>query len=280
MPRYNTHAYVIKALTNIHPGSGDESYGTVDKVVQRDPADNLPCINSTSLKGALREYFENESGLSGEDVKFIFGEKPNVNNPNRQQAKGNYQFFAANLLSLPVRSTRIPDYKGIPYYNVTSENILNNLLDLCSALNYSNEVLQELKVLKNLEEDQPTIFEGDNPVLLEGIKGKIANDPKPNTTSCKNLIGQHMAITSGIQMKDFGEALPIIARNQLENGESKNLWYEEVLPRETRFYFFLRIPEGENKRFESFEKEILENVIQIGANASVGFGYCTFLKLA
>ena len=50
--------YIITAKTNIHPGSGDTDYGIIDKRVQRDALDKLPCIYSQSIKGSLREYFD------------------------------------------------------------------------------------------------------------------------------------------------------------------------------------------------------------------------------
>ena len=64
--------------------------------------------------------------------------------------------------------------------------------------------------------------------------------------------------------------LPIIARNKLENGESANLWYEQVLPPETMFYTIIQ-EEGDDL------KEALNGqIVQIGANATIGYGYCKF----
>jgi Uncharacterized protein predicted to be involved in DNA repair (RAMP superfamily) len=67
--------------------------------------------------------------------------------------------------------------------------------------------------------------------------------------------------------------LPIIARNVLENGESKNLWYEQVIPAETIFYTFIQSPSG------VLENELDDKIVQIGANATIGYGYCKFTKL-
>ena len=50
--------FVLNFQTNLHAGSGDANYGIIDKLVQREPATNRPIIHSSSLKGALREYFE------------------------------------------------------------------------------------------------------------------------------------------------------------------------------------------------------------------------------
>ena len=64
--------------------------------------------------------------------------------------------------------------------------------------------------------------------------------------------------------------LPIIARNVLENGESKNLWYEQVLPSETVLYTIIQ-EEG-----EELKNALDGKLVQIGANATIGYGYCEF----
>ena len=52
--KYDKAAFLLTALTNLHPGAGSESYGVIDNLVQRDATSDFPTINSTSLKGALR----------------------------------------------------------------------------------------------------------------------------------------------------------------------------------------------------------------------------------
>ena len=64
--------------------------------------------------------------------------------------------------------------------------------------------------------------------------------------------------------------LPIIARNVLENGESKNLWYEQVLPAETVLYTIIQ---EEN---DDLLKALDGKIVQIGAGATIGYGYCKF----
>ena len=65
--------------------------------------------------------------------------------------------------------------------------------------------------------------------------------------------------------------LPVIARNYLENGESKNLWYEELVPHESVFWFMVI---GEEKDVETFHKAVDGKVVQFGGNASLGCGLC------
>ena len=56
----NIRVFKITAKTNLHVGneSGGD-YTIIDKAIQRDPLTGLPCINSSSLKGAINEYCTN-----------------------------------------------------------------------------------------------------------------------------------------------------------------------------------------------------------------------------
>ena len=69
--------------------------------------------------------------------------------------------------------------------------------------------------------------------------------------------------------------LPIIARNVLENGESKNLWYEQVLPAETVLYTIIQ--EENNDLLNALVGD--GKLVQIGANATIGYGYCKFEQI-
>jgi CRISPR-associated protein Cmr4 len=67
--------------------------------------------------------------------------------------------------------------------------------------------------------------------------------------------------------------LPIIARNYLENGESKNLWYEQVLPSMSVLGTIILTDK------ESDLDILKDKIVQIGANSTIGYGYCKFIKL-
>ena len=69
-------------------------------------------------------------------------------------------------------------------------------------------------------------------------------------------------------------SLPVLARNKLENGTSVNLWYEEVVPHKSLFYFIV-IAESVDEQYLSKFKEIVDDqIIQFGGNASIGYGLC------
>jgi CRISPR-associated protein Cmr4 len=71
--------------------------------------------------------------------------------------------------------------------------------------------------------------------------------------------------------------LPVIARNYLENGESKNLWYEQVIPRLSIFWSLCIYSLNKDVLFpELFKDDVL---VQIGANGSIGYGYSSFSQI-
>lgn len=66
--------WFIKAETNLHVGNENtSSVGLIDKEIQRDVLTGIPCINSSSLKGAMNEYATSEANLSPEARLAIFG---------------------------------------------------------------------------------------------------------------------------------------------------------------------------------------------------------------
>jgi CRISPR-associated protein Cmr4 len=97
-------AYLIQCITNLHVGSGDATYGIVDKLVQRDAVYSYPTIHSSSLKGSLREHFENAWVKNDQDITEIFGKK--TNNDDDAQS-GSLNFLNADLVALPVRCSHM-----------------------------------------------------------------------------------------------------------------------------------------------------------------------------
>lgn len=219
----NTHVFFITAKTNLHVGNengGD--FIIVDKAIQRDPLTNLPCINSSSLKGALKEYCCHLTDMKEGAVKKLFGSDKNSKKDDAN--KGEAIFFDAKLLFLPQQD------KDTLFHYVTSDEVIGMMNDRIRLFDPS--------------------FDYKKPAEYGGKEVKLATDSI--STLCDN------------------DNLPIIARNALENGESKNLWYEQVLPAETVLYTIIR--EEGNVLADKLNKKI----VQIGANATIGYGYCKF----
>jgi CRISPR-associated protein Cmr4 len=282
--------FVLNFNTNLHAGSGDANYGIIDKLVQREPSTNRPIIHSSSLKGALREYFEfkepptkdGDKVITSKLVREVFGSHQNDDNMDT----GKCRFLAAYLLSIPVRSN------VIPYFMATSVDVLKELKQEAESTGYilSPELIKEIDAVSGLFpvsgiENGPFVFSsqlGTN-VTLEDWKATVANNVK--VTELEKIAGNNIVVFNSKDFADLCNQLPVIARNQLENGISKNLWYEEVVPRFSRFFQFTLIPDDKDtdpeKPINKFLLELLNknNPFQIGANATIGYGYCKFNTL-
>lgn len=79
--------------------------------------------------------------------------------------------------------------------------------------------------------------------------------------------------------KQAVENLPVIARNHLENGISQNLWYEEVVPHQSEFIVAMQCgSDPNNTSITDFINTIEGELIQVGGNATVGYGLCLFTQ--
>ncbi len=273
--------YSIRAISNLHVGSGEGDFSVVDKMVQRDPITNLPTIHGSGIKGAMREAMEYQVELKNKaegketenpdpGILSIFGADPKRKGGKTQQGQNN--FFDAKLLALPVRSSQHF------YYLATCPSILNNLVEDLEIFDYNWAGLSTIKSLAqiNVQKGIPVYFGvKQNQLRLEDW-GKTEHN---NTaiSSIINQVGNRLALLHDDDMSALSTALPVIARNYLVSGISENLWYEEVVPRESRFYFSISRHE-DNDGVNTFLGE-KNNLLQIGANATVGYGLCQIQKM-
>ena len=249
--------YSIKTLTNMHVGSGDTNYGVIDNLVQKDLNTNLATINTSSLKGALREYFKKDKSL----ISTVFGD---------EKKPGTWRFLSADLISRPLRSNKAP------YFNATSMQVLKNFVNKAIELGVlQKDHWEGFFRVQSVENGHPIVInESYNGAIIEEYDWKADYNAEFCNKVCdslKTLIGDNIVIVND---SDFLQLdLPVIARNHLENGESQNLWYEEIVPYDSRFVFFVLRPENDIENFNKFSSG-LKKPIQIGANASIGYGLC------
>lgn len=271
-----TELYKITTLSNLHVGSGDINFDVIDNQVQRDSITKLPNINSSSLKGAFREHFTSD-GNESNMVKYIFGPE---NNSNDSHQTGAYSFFEAQLLTRPVRS----NVKS--HFNATSKNIIKNLIETIEnfEIEFDNEIKNELeKLLKiDVKKDSPVIFENITNAYLEDSKA-ISNNF--DISKLKEFLGEDLALFDDIELSELD--LPVLARNALENGVSQNLWYEEVVPKKSTFFFCIAKPtnldeKDYEQKIKGFENRFNSegSKLQIGANKSIGYGFTKVQKVS
>jgi len=269
--QFTPELYSLTAMTNMHVGSGKNNYGIIDNLIQRDVVSGHPTINSSSLKGAMREFFSHSTPASL--VEYVFGSDPQ-SDKSKTNKQGAYRFFPAQLLSIPVRCD------VLPFVNVTSPTVIRHFLTLLEVFNITNENENE-NVLKNWLgkfTGEPIHFEeGIDEMTIESTEIKAKRiDNFEGIDKVRNLLGDYPVLVSDEQFSELtgDNHLPVIARNHLENGISQNLWYEQILPRQSRFYFIVLTPDNNTtNKFSQFNEKIKKELIQIGGNASIGYGF-------
>lgn len=263
-----TQFFSISCKSHMHIGSGDSNYGIIDKLIQRDPSNQVPCIFSSSLKGAFREYSKH---FIGENItEDIFG----------KDLKSKIIFHQGFLLSLPVRSNKFP------FLSLTAPVVIQELINQLQLLDDKTHdaLINDLGIFKSKAiAGKAVVFKTNkqNLRIEEFEESTIDNNVEyiiPD--AIKSLFGYNIVL---VDDENFIEAcsdykLPVIARNNLENGQSKNLWYEQIIPRESKFFF--GVSEMPNQNCSDFFNEFeTEKQVQIGANATIGYGNCTISKI-
>jgi len=248
--------YLIQCITNLHVGSGDSEYDIIDKAVQRDPVTKYPTINASSLKGGLREHFEKKWEKASEKVNAVFGKED-----TNDSATGSHIFLNADLIALPVRCTQNQfalsfDKKLADFINAKAQTIIGkNIFSL--GVDGTRDKLYGTNDSNSYAEDyQLTGTEFSNPFNFE-----------------QEIIKEQFATFQTDHFEQLAKNLPVIARNKV--GDDKNLWYEEIVPHQTIFLTFIGTDEENNE----FDTVLTSDLIQIGANASVGYGLCKFYPI-
>lgn len=146
--------------------------------------------------------------------------------------KGSHLFFDAQILFLPVQD------ESNYFHWVTTKSILLAFIERMKliGIEYNGTPEELLIILKSF--------------LAKGYEVEVIENQK------------------FIEYCD-DDNLPIIARNKLDNGESANLWYEQILPQETIFYTMI-LEQGKHTL------DLNNKIVQIGANATIGYGCCKF----
>lgn len=285
--------FFIDALTNMHVGSGDIHYSVVDNMIQRHPVTDIPVIHASSIKGALREYFEPlYGGERSEKIVNLFGGSIKDEDTDKEFSTkpGHLIFFEANLLLLPLRaSNRV-------FYYCTSPSVIKEYLEQLNEFAAPSENFYTLSMwvdgLKLKDDECFCTF--DNTNVSTEIEDYISPPAKRHCNEdtakeIKRLLQvevQDIAIFNDNCFKEICKnSLPVIARNHLEDGRSVNLFYEEILPRRTKLYFTLGLEDVKlekvdlKKLFDEFIIDLtIENrekpkVVQFGGNYSVGYGF-------
>lgn len=244
----------FECITNMHVGSGEENYNIIDNEVERDPVTGFPTINSSGVKGALREFFKSKVApnvLTEEDINNIFGKD------GKDMTQGKVKILSAELIASPARASK----GNAPYYLLcpkTALEELENKMKLFCSFNKGVETIPG-----ELQEERA---EAEGIPLKEVLTLKISPE------------GKKVCL---VKDKDYLDVdLPVMARNALKDGKSDNLWHEEVVPHKSLFYFPVLVSnDGDEIHLKKFLEILNGQIVQFGGNASIGYGLCKIFSI-
>lgn len=248
--------YKIECLTNLHVGSGDINYNIVDNEVEKDQVTGMPIIHASGVKGALRDFAEKELKMNKAEIDKIFGSSGD----SSTSGEGTHKFFDAHLLARPMRVAGSNTLASLPVATVAS---INQFVEFISTFGYDK---LNSATISDINFENAAFLTNAGNISIEG-ETTIKGDDK--LFALKNIIGENYAIAKSFD----GYDLPVIARNALDNGKSKNLWYEEVVPHGSIFYFAV-MSSGEGASLDLDNK-----IIQFGGHSSIGCGFTKITKI-
>lgn len=250
----------LLAETYIHPGTG-QSAGAIDLPVARERVTQYPFIPGSSIKGALRDA----SRGNGLDTDRLFGQQENA---------GQLLISDARLLLLPVRSLTSPYvWLTCPYLIERFRRDMERAgkggaLPKVAPSGDDNALAAGAGDL--FLEERMFALEGKHPEELTAAIGALI----PHDDARTRLSNQLAVVTDKAFAWFAQYALPVQARNCLDDGTKTKLWYEEALPPDTLMYFVV----GERERADGAAGKIAAHLVgrrylQAGGNETVGQGW-------
>ncbi|QTA80261.1 Putative CRISPR type III-B/RAMP module RAMP protein Cmr4 [Desulfonema limicola] len=286
--------------SSIHPGAGD-STGVVDLPIQREIHTQLPIIQGSELKGALREYFEKKYSQNNTEVNLIFGKPSDSLGTGAGGALG---FSMSKIVLFPLASL-----KGVFAY-VTCPMCLESLRQDMNSTASTNLAGSGLDNIPLPGENTALVPKGSDSVSINGkivlsefpfdciendnlgtiakwLSERLPGDNKyfkdKLYKKTGNKIQSNLVLIQDDIFKDLLQIkTEVVHRNVLDDkGISKNLWTEENLPADTLLFSMLYAadPYEESEKIKTaadvagyLENEKLSSFI-IGGNQTVGRGW-------
>jgi CRISPR-associated protein Cmr4 len=291
----------------LHAGVGSD-LGIVDLPIQRERHTNFPKVEGSSLKGAIREAFEDtlsQSFLDKQMIHRLFGyddaEKDGQVNAafknDQGQFAGALAFTDARLLLFPVKSM-----KGI-FAWITCPAVIQKLVADCKIAHLDTNFKipeQNQRTTKSvvnidenhviLEESTITAVKNENvDKLAVWLSDHIIKDE--SRVYWKTKIQNSLLVVSDDEFRDFVTmSTEVITRTKINNETGTvatgALFTEEFLPADSILYSLLMISplyspdkgtwkdllaKDQVSKAEEFMKQI-PGVIQLGGDATIGKG--------
>lgn len=253
--------------TPLHIGSG-HSVGIVDLPILRERATDFPIIPGSALKGVLADLYvsrgDGQTPELSDEGKRLFGE---------QNRRGAVLIGESRLLAFPVRSAKQAfawltspltlARHGIPFDMTMGENEVLAADTLCVE---KTAIFEEYRL--NWKDPVP----GET---VEALRGRC------EVPLWKDSLASRLAVVSDTLFQYFAKnACEIAQHNQIDDVsgivKQGHLFAQENVPSETLFVGQWMADSEEPLRQLRDRVEQEDNLLQVGADATTGLGWCAF----
>lgn len=253
--------------TPLHIGSG-HSVGIVDLPILRERATDFPIIPGSALKGVLADLYvsrgDGQAPELSDEGKRLFGE---------QNRRGAVLIGESRLLAFPVRSAKqafawltspltLARHR-IPFKGTMGENEVLAADTLCVE---KTAIFEEYRL--NWKDPVP----GET---VEALRGRC------EVPLWKDSLASRLAVVSDTLFQYFAKnACEIAQHNQIDDVsgivKQGHLFAQENVPSETLFVGQWMADSEEPLRQLRDRVEQEDNLLQVGADATTGLGWCAF----
>lgn len=253
--------------TPLHIGSG-HSVGIVDLPILRERATDFPIIPGSALKGVLADLYvsrgDGQAPELSDEGKRLFGE---------QNRRGAVLIGESRLLAFPVRSAKQAfawltspltlARHEIPFKGTMGENEVLAADTLCVE---KTAIFEEYRL--NWKDPVP----GET---VEALRGRC------KVPLWKDSLASRLAVVSDTLFQYFAKnACEIAQHNQIDDVsgivKQGHFFAQENVPSETLFVGQWMADSEEPLRQLRDRVEQEDNLLQVGADATTGLGWCAF----
>lgn len=286
--------YTLKLITRtpLHVGAGS-AIGAIDAPVMRERHTGHPIIPGSSLKGVMRDAIAGKEGRDHEIIHQGFGKEETKDKETKKSdpgMAGAISFGEAQILLFPVRSAK----GGFAF--VTCPGVLARYAT-ASAL--GSEWEAALKSMQGLGDGQALAgktvsMDKDSACVLEDYKFELKGTV--NDTICNHLSGifaNHELLKNSagriVVLSDGDFAFFVVNTTQVthhnciddETGIVKDgaLFNKETVPADSLFFAPLSLLREDRPHAKQLLEDLCKAdylpIIQVGADASTGLGFCS-----
>ncbi len=268
------------AVSPVHAGSGS-SVATVDLPIQRERHTGYPIIQSSGVKGAMRDHFRkfHDASNDKELINKIFGsDEQDGWDKNKESIPGAFTVSDAKILAFPIRSN------VAPFVWVTSPTVLNRLKkDLEYIGGGINDTFE-------VEGDKAIILEGSfrngQKIILEEAVVKVSGDKPQHIDFLRNYFPElERLLLISDEMFDYCVSYCTEIQTNIkidsEKGTTKDgsLRYQEFLPSDSVLYSVVKFGKSyegdlQSDTIKKFLQDTITGFIQVGGDTSMGKGIC------